>query len=307
MSAVDRRVRRRLRQVGPQPRPARGGAHRRHGHRPAGRARPDPRRPTGCSTSCGPATPTSRSSRAPAAGPGSTSACSPAPTGSGPPTATTRSSGSPSSAGPGCSCHRSGWARTSARRARTRRTATSTCRCACSSPSAGTPGSSGTSPRAPPTSSRPCGRWSALYRELRPLLHGGDAVRSDHPDDAARGQRGRGAGPGGCRVHRRLGRHRPRGHPRHGAAARARPRPPVPGAGAARGRAAGHGAVGAARRGGTTAVGDGIVVSGAALGQVGLALPVLAPAQGFLLHLETATDSTAAGGTLATWPPTPPT
>jgi alpha-galactosidase len=35
------------------------------------------------------------------------------------------------------------------------------------------------------------------------------------------------------------------------------------------------------------AVGDGIVVAGAALGTVGLALPVLAPAQGFLLHLET--------------------
>ena len=25
-------------------------------------------------------------------------------------------------------------------------------------------------------------RWSALYRELRPLVHGGDVVRSDHPD-----------------------------------------------------------------------------------------------------------------------------
>jgi alpha-galactosidase len=37
------------------------------------------------------------------------------------------------------------------------------------------------------------------------------------------------------------------------------------------------------------AVGDGVVVTGAALGTVGLALPVLAPAQGFLLHLETAT------------------
>ena len=32
-------------------------------------------------------------------------------------------------------------------------------------------------------------------------------------------------------------------------------------------------------------LGDGVRVSGAALGQVGLALPVLAPAQGFLLHL----------------------
>ena len=26
--------------------------------------------------------------------------------------------------------------------------------------------------------------WSGLYRELRPLLHGGDVVRSDHPGDA---------------------------------------------------------------------------------------------------------------------------
>ena len=37
------------------------------------------------------------------------------------------------------------------------------------------------------------------------------------------------------------------------------------------------------------AVGEGVVVAGAALGTVGLALPVLAPAQGFLLHLEAAT------------------
>jgi alpha-galactosidase len=34
------------------------------------------------------------------------------------------------------------------------------------------------------------------------------------------------------------------------------------------------------------ATGDGILVCGAALGSVGLALPVLLPAQGFLLHLE---------------------
>jgi alpha-galactosidase len=33
------------------------------------------------------------------------------------------------------------------------------------------------------------------------------------------------------------------------------------------------------------AVGEGLRVSGSALGQVGLALPVLSPAQGFLLHL----------------------
>ena len=35
------------------------------------------------------------------------------------------------------------------------------------------------------------------------------------------------------------------------------------------------------------ALGEGVVASGAALGAVGLALPVLAPAQGFLLHLTT--------------------
>ena len=33
--------------------------------------------------------------------------------------------------------------------------------------------------------------WSALYRELRPLLHGGDVVRSDHPGRRPAGQRRR--------------------------------------------------------------------------------------------------------------------
>ena len=65
------------------------------------------------------------------------------------------------------------------------------------------------------------------------------------------------------------------------------------------------------------AVGDGIVASGAALGRVGLALPVLAPAQGFLLPPGGRRRVTtrvaghgprgeAAGDTLAAWPPTPP-
>ena len=38
------------------------------------------------------------------------------------------------------------------------------------------------------------------------------------------------------------------------------------------------------------ATGDGILVGGAALGTVGLALPVLHPAQGFLLHLQSVDD-----------------
>ncbi len=180
----DRPLRRRLRQVGPQPRPARGGAHRRVRHRPARRARPDPRHlPAARRAARPPPRPRDRVVLR-AAAPGSTSGCSPAPTGSGPPTATTRSSGSPSSAGPACSCPRSGWARTSGRRGRTRRTATSTCRCGCSSPSAGTPGSSGTSRTCSPDELDALRAWSGLYRELRPLLHGGDVVRSDHPDDA---------------------------------------------------------------------------------------------------------------------------
>ena len=89
---------------------------------------PRPARRTRSSTSCASGIRTWRSSRAPAEAAGSTSACWPGPTGSGRPTATTPSSGSRSSGGPVCSCHRSGWAPTSARRARTRRTARSTCR-----------------------------------------------------------------------------------------------------------------------------------------------------------------------------------
>ena len=141
-------------------------------------------RSTGCSTSSGAATRAWRSSRAPAAGPGSTSGSSRAPTGSGPRTATTPSSGLRSSAGPGCSSVRSGWARTSARRAPTPPTATSTCRCGCSSPSGGHAGLEWDITTCTAEELDALRAWTGLYRELRPLLHTGDVVRSDHPDPA---------------------------------------------------------------------------------------------------------------------------
>ena len=128
--------------------------------------------------------------------------------------------------------------------------------------------------------------WAALYRELRPLLHGGDAVRSDHPDDAlvlsgvvasdgadavftvVSTSTGRGVTPGtvplpGLDPERR---YRMRVRPEAGLPATTQVVPPA---------------------WWEAAVGDGLLVSGAALGVVGLALPVLAPAQGFLLHLTT--------------------
>ena len=178
ISALVTELRHRLHQVGPQPRPARGGAHRRGGtDRPAvhaqtlalyAAARRAPRR----------ATPTSRSSRAPAVAPGSTSACSRAPTGSGPATATTPSSAPQiqrwtallRAAGADRHPHRPG-------RARTPPTARSTCRSGCCWPCRGTPGSSGTSRTCTPDELEALAAWSALYRELRGLLHSGDPVR----------------------------------------------------------------------------------------------------------------------------------
>ena len=131
--------------------------------------------------------------------------------------------------------------------------------------------------------------WSGLYRELRPLLHGGDAVRSDHPDVAVlvsgvvapdrsdavftvvSTATGRGVTPGtvplpGLDAGRR---YRVRVRPEAGLPATVQVAPPA---------------------WWDAALGDGILVSGAALGEVGLALPVLAPAQGFLLHLATADE-----------------
>jgi alpha-galactosidase len=127
--------------------------------------------------------------------------------------------------------------------------------------------------------------WSALYRELRPLLHGGDAVRSDHPDPALvvggvvapdrsaavftviQAVSGRGVAPGvvplpGLDAGRR---YRVRVRSEAGLPAVIQVQPPA---------------------WWDAALDGGIVVGGAALGEVGLALPVLAPAQGFLLHVE---------------------
>ncbi len=128
--------------------------------------------------------------------------------------------------------------------------------------------------------------WAALYGELRPLLHSGDVVRSDHPDESLlvggalardRSQAvltvvstvtGRGVTPGtvplpGLDPDRT---YRLRVRTEAGLPATVQAAPPA---------------------WWDRACGDGILVSGAALGSVGLAMPVLAPAQGFLLHLET--------------------
>lgn len=127
--------------------------------------------------------------------------------------------------------------------------------------------------------------WAALYRELRPLLHAGDVVRSDHPDPsltvggvvaADRAEAvftivqtvtGRGVAPGlvplpGLDPHRR---YRVRVRSEAGLPATVQTRAP------AWFRAASA---------------EGLEVSGALLGVAGLPMPVLAPAQGFLLHCQ---------------------
>jgi alpha-galactosidase len=129
--------------------------------------------------------------------------------------------------------------------------------------------------------------WAALYRELRPLLHGGDVVRSDHPDEAVlvsavvatdRSQAvvtmvstvtGRGVTPGTIPIPGldRDRRYRLRVRHEAGLPATLQAAPPA---------------------WWERATGEGVLVSGAALDTVGLALPVLMPAQGFLLHLEPA-------------------
>jgi len=130
--------------------------------------------------------------------------------------------------------------------------------------------------------------WSGLYRELRPLLHTGDIVRSDHADPSlsvggvVAGDRteavltvvqtvsGRGVTPGllplpGLDPARR---YRVRVRSEAGLPETVQNRAPA---------------------WFQQACGEGIDVSGALLDAVGLPLPVLAPAQGFLLHL-TAND-----------------
>ncbi|MGL5909433.1 MAG: alpha-galactosidase, partial [Phycicoccus sp.] len=127
--------------------------------------------------------------------------------------------------------------------------------------------------------------WSALYRELRPLLHSGDVVRSDHPDEAlvvggvvapdrstavftvAQMATGRGVAPGAVRL--------PGLDPAFRYRMRVRREAGLPATVQRRGP----------RWFGDALEPGGIEVWGSALGDMGLALPVLAPAQGFLLHL----------------------
>jgi alpha-galactosidase len=129
--------------------------------------------------------------------------------------------------------------------------------------------------------------WSALYRELRPLLHTADLVRADDPDPATTGllvtgmvarggqeaayavmrlHTGESAVPGLVRLPG-LDRHRTY-------TVRVREEAGLPEVVQAR-----------APQWWDGAVGDGLSLSGALLTDVGLPLPVLAPAQGFLLHL----------------------
>ncbi|WP_406831953.1 alpha-galactosidase [Pedococcus sp. KACC 23699] len=127
--------------------------------------------------------------------------------------------------------------------------------------------------------------WSALYRELRPLLHTGDLVRADLPDEqgllvtgtvsADRGHAaytvlrtvtGPAVAPGLLAL--------PGLDPERTYSVRVRAEAGLPAVTQVRGP-----------QWWEQALGDGIDVSGAVLTRVGLALPVLAPAQGFLLHL----------------------
>ena len=127
--------------------------------------------------------------------------------------------------------------------------------------------------------------WSALYRELRPLLHTGDLVRADLPEEQGLLVTGTVAADGGQAAYSVL---------RTWTGPAAEPGLlPLPGLDPDRTYTvrvrseAGLPAVTQVRgpQWWEQALGDGVRVSGAVLTHVGLALPVLAPAQGFLLHL----------------------
>ncbi len=126
--------------------------------------------------------------------------------------------------------------------------------------------------------------WSQLYRELRPLLHTGDLVRADQPDDGllvtgtvsadgaqaaytlARVHTSGAVAPGLVPL--------PGLDPERTYTVRVRAEAGLP-----------HTVQVTAPGWWEQALGEGLAVSGAVLGEVGLPLPVLAPAQGFLLHL----------------------
>ncbi|WP_076262844.1 alpha-galactosidase [Intrasporangium flavum] len=128
--------------------------------------------------------------------------------------------------------------------------------------------------------------WTALARELRPLLHSGDLVRSESPDgtvfvtgtvDADRGRAaytvarlvtGRDATTGALPL--------PGLDPRRSYAVRVRPEAGAP-------AVVQHGAPSWWE---PALAADGVVVPGSVLGVVGLPVPVLGPAQGYLLDVR---------------------
>ena len=127
--------------------------------------------------------------------------------------------------------------------------------------------------------------WSGLYRELRPLLHSGDLVRADLPEEQGLLVTGTVTADGGQAAYTVLRTHSgpsvtpglvalPGVDPTRTYTVRVRREAGVP-------AVVQH----VAPTWWDAALGDGIAVHGAVLAGVGLAMPVLAPAQGFLLHL----------------------
>ena len=127
-------------------------------------------------------------------------------------------------------------------------------------------------------------QWAALYRELRPLVHGGDLVRADLPDDALVVQ-GSVAADRGEAAFWVMSLQTP--------AAATPGLVPLPGLDPDRAyrvrvrtEVGDPATVQAAAPGWwAAATSGGLEVSGALLTEVGLPMPVLAPAQGLLLHL----------------------
>ncbi|WP_270886347.1 alpha-galactosidase [Pedococcus sp. 5OH_020] len=129
--------------------------------------------------------------------------------------------------------------------------------------------------------------WSALYRELRSVVHSGDLVRADDPDPGTTGLlvTGTVATDRGEAVYTVARLHTagstvpglvplPGLAPQRAYRLRVRPEAGLP-----------HLVESAPPSWWEQALREGVEVSGALLGDVGLPLPVLAPAQGFLLHL----------------------